>query len=370
MRLITTLFTVLIVCLFINTITAQCNVNLLTNAGFDSPVQPAIGNNLTGLFTFNGWTMTGGPFNVIRTNGTVYGGGPDNAKDGNQYIDVTSAAGTAYQDFTISSTVPVGFGGNFSSREQSGSYINWTASINIVDLSTNTVVATSTTRAFTNADGAVPAQETWYYVFGNVVLPAGNYRFLVNIGDFGNFDAAQLSLNCILATQVLSFSGGSNNGSNLLNWNCNQVNDLAFFEVQRSADGRNFTSIANIAASASAVYNFTDNVPLAAASNYYRIKIVDKNGRQSYSAILNIKTKAVLVLQVAPNPVTDNLKISGLNGKGQISIHDITGRVVLRKEIALTQQTLSFDVSVLSKGMYMVEYFDGNTTETKKFCKQ
>jgi hypothetical protein len=369
MRHASTLLTILTICLFVGKITAQCNVNLLTNPGFDSPVQPAVGNNLTGLFTFTGWTMTGGPFNVIKTNGTAYGGGPDNAKDGNQYIDVTSAAGTLYQDFTISSTVPVGFGGNFSSREQSGSYINWTASINIVDLGTSTVVATSTTRAFTNADGAVPAQETWYYVFGNVVLPAGNYRFVANIGDFGNFDAAQLSLNCLLATHVISFSGGADNGNNLLKWNCDQTNNLSYFEIQRSADGRNFTTIGNITASGNHPYSFTDSDPLAAETNYYRLKIIDQDGRQAYSAILNIKSKAGLVLQVAPNPVADNLKISGLNGKGQIRIHDITGRIVLKKDIALTQ-TISFDVSALNKGMYVVEYFNGNATETKKFSKQ
>jgi hypothetical protein len=357
-------------CFCVNNIAiAQCNVNLLTNPGFDSPTQPSIGNNLTGLFTFSGWTMTGGPFNVIKTNGSAYGGGPDNAKDGNQYIDITNGAGMVYQDFTLSSTVPIGFGGNFSSREQSGSYTNWTGSIDIIDLSTSTVVATSTTKAFTNADGAIPAQETWYYVFGNAVLPAGNYRFAANIGDFGNFDAAQLSLNCILVTNVISFSGANDNGNILLNWNCDQTKDLAYFEVQRSADGRNFTVIGNIAASASSVYNFTDNDPLAAANNYYRIKIVDKNGRQAYTAILNIKTKGSLVLQLAPNPVVDNIKISGLKGKGQINIYDIAGKVVLKKAIALAQ-TLSLDVSALSKGMYILEYFDGNATETKKFSKQ
>jgi Secretion system C-terminal sorting domain len=369
MRYSSTLLTVLIICASFNRVLAQCNVNLLNNPGFDSPVQPAIGNNLTGLFTLNGWTMTGGPFNVIKTDGSLYGGGPDNAKDGDQYIDITNGAGIVYQDFTLTSTVPIGFGGNFSSREQSGSYVNWTASIDIVDLGTNTVVATSSTKLFTNADGEDHSQETWHHVFGNAVLPAGNYRFVANIGDFGNFDAAQLSLNCVLDTRVLLFSGSVNNGSNLLNWNCSQVNDLAYFEIQRSADGRNFTAIGNIAASFGTGYNFTDNDPLAAASNFYRIKIVDKNGRQSYSAILNIKTTAGLVLQVAPNPVTNNLKISGLNGKGQVRIHDITGRVVIQKEIALAQ-TLSLDVSALSKGMYILEYFDGDATETKKFSKQ
>ena len=280
-----------------NNATAQCSANILTNPGFDAPVQTNIGNNLTGIFIFAGWTMTGGPFNVIKTNGTAYGGGPDNAQNGNQYIDITSAAGTLYQDFTISgASTPVGYSGYFSSREQSGSYTNWTASIQIINLSTSTVVSTSTTKNFTNADGAIPAQETWYYVFGNVTLPPGNYRYLANIGDFGNFDAAQLSTSCVLASRVLAFSGNFADGKTILSWKTDQENNLAFFEIEKSSDGRNFSAIGTVNFLGNHAYTFTDNSAFVADKNYYRIKLTDKDGRITYSSIIIIKQKVTLAL--------------------------------------------------------------------------
>ncbi len=349
---------------------AQCSINLLNNPGFDAPVQSAIGNNLTGLFTFNGWTVTGGPFNVIKTNGSAYGGGPDNAKDGNQYIDITSAAGTLYQDFVITgSATPVGYSGFFSSREQSGSYTNWTASIQIINLATSTVVSTSTTKSFTNADGAVPAQETWYYVYGNTTLPPGNYRYLANIGDFGNFDAAQLSTSCILAARVVSFTGSYAAGKATLRWQTDPSSSVSSFEVEQSSDGRNFTSIGTVAFLGNQAYDFTDNSASASGINYYRLKMTDANGRVSYSNTISVKTKGILSLQVTPNPVSDMLQVNGLNGKGQVSILDAAGRTLLQQQVTGTQ-TVSIDVSALGKGIYLLVYFDGTVSSVQKFSKQ
>ena len=94
----------------------NAQTNLLTNSGFDAPLHPAIGNNFLFSFDFNGWTMTGNYFNVIRTDGSSYGAGPDNAQDGTQYVEVYYGTGTVYQDFTLSSSTPITYGGYFSSR--------------------------------------------------------------------------------------------------------------------------------------------------------------------------------------------------------------------------------------------------------------
>jgi hypothetical protein len=162
--------------------------NLLTDGSFESPVQTNLGNNLTGLATFGLWSMDAtGTFNIIKTNGSVYTGGPDNAQNGNQYVDVTNAADYFQQQVTVTSTATVTFGGYFASREQSGAYVNWTGSIDILN-SAGTVVATSTTKTFVNADGA--EEQVWYYLSGTATLPAGNYFYRVYLGDAGNFDNA------------------------------------------------------------------------------------------------------------------------------------------------------------------------------------
>ncbi len=369
MRKFTTLFLFVSIFSTAQQTIAQCGSNVLTKADFESPVQPAIGNNLTGLFSWGGWTMTGGPFNVIRTNGSAYVGGPDNAQNGTQYIDITSAGGTLYQDFTVTGvTLPVAFGGYFSSREQSG-YTNWTASIDIIDLGSSTVVSTSSTRLFTIADGAVPDQEIWHYLSGNTTLPPGNYRFQANMGNYGNFDAAIVSLNCLLATRITSFSGRHSNGNSILNWKCKPSNDMSHFEIERSADGIHFKKIGTEVFSGSLQHEFADNSGLLSDKNYYRLKMVDKSGKFTYSTIIIIKTKGNFVLELSPNPVQNQLRINGLKGNGQISIFDMSGRRVFNQSVAMAQ-TVVLDVSKLNKGLYVMEYSDGVQTEVQKFNKQ
>jgi hypothetical protein len=348
---------------------AQCGTNLLTNPGFDSPVQPSIGNNLTGSATFTGWTMTGGPFNVIKTDGSAYGGGPDNAQDGIQYVDITSAAGTIYQDFTITGvSVPVTFGGYFSSREASGSYTNWTASIEVYAMPSNTLVATSTTRNFTNADGAVPAQENWYFLSGNTNLNTGNYRYVVNLGDFGNFDAAFAQQTCLLPVTLDYFSGQYHNNTVRLDWKAAQQNNFSHFEVERSADGIGFSFVAGISKHTGADYAFNDPGFSAGTVVFYRLKIVDRDGGFRYSNIIKININGAARLSVMPNPVAAYLTVSGLVGKGQIRVVDVAGKVLLEKTVQA--QSLSVNVSFLRPGMYFLQYFDGNNTVAQKIYKQ
>jgi Secretion system C-terminal sorting domain len=363
------LLAICLVCILIysNESRAQCGTNLLTNPGFDAPLQTNIGNNLTGSLTFNGWTMTGGPFNVIRTNGSTYGGGPNNAQNGTQYVDVTSAAGTVFQNFTITGgSTPVSFGGYFSSREQAG-YVNWTASINILSLPSLTVVATSSTRAFTSADGAVPVQENWYYLFGNVTLPAGNYRFSSNLGNYGNFDAAFVFANCTLPIVLSSFNADYRNNAVELNWKAEQQIDFSHFEIERSDDAVSFKQIGNVYPSAANQYSFSDNTVSAGNNYYYRLKMIDLNGKSTFSSILRVQTGGSIRVSVNPNPVTNRLNIAGLSSKGIIRITHLSGRLLLKQVVQ--SQALSIDVSVLNKGVYFLQYFDGKETAVLKFSK-
>ncbi|MBX9784503.1 MAG: T9SS type A sorting domain-containing protein [Chitinophagaceae bacterium] len=311
--------------------------------------------------------MTGGPFNVIRTNGTAYGGGPDNARNGTQYIDVTSAAGTVFQNFTISgSSTSISFGGYFSSREQAG-YVNWTASINIVSLPSLTVVATSSTRAFTVSDGASPAQENWYYLFGNVTLPAGNYRFVANIGNYGNFDAAFVFANCTLPILLTSFSGDYKNNAVNLMWTAEQNIDFSHFEIERSDDAVIFKQIGRVDLSTANQYSFRDNNILTGSRYYYRLKMIDLNGKSAYSSLLRIQTGGFARLSINPNPVTNRLNIAGLKSKGIIRITDASGRMMLSRVVQA--QAMFVDVSHLNKGIYLLQYFDGTETTVQQFLK-
>ena len=346
---------------------AQCNTNLLTNGGFDSPVQTGYGNHLAG-FAFNGWTITGAQANIVRLDGSGYVSGPDVAKNGDQYLDLVSGAGTVYQDFTISaSSVPIVFGGYFSSREATG-YVNWTASIEIYKLPSNTLIKTSGTRNFKSKDGDNPDQETWYYLYGTVTLAPGSYRFVANIGDYGNFDAAFVNIDCVVPINLQSFNGQMVDNTVKLSWQADNLSTTSYFEIEKSDDAVHFESISKINTSTANFYDFTDRNVNAASCFYYRLKMVSIDKRITYSNIIRMVVDDAGSFQIVPNQVQDYVTIRGIKAKGWICLFDLSGKKMLEKEIK--PGMLDVNVSLLRPGIYLVQFFNGATQQTRKFFKR
>jgi hypothetical protein len=97
--------------------------------------------------------------------------------------------------------------------------------------------------------------------------------------------------------------------------------------------------------------------------NYYRLKIVDADGKVTYSttvALLNA-VKGFDIISIAPNPVVDNnfkLNVTSAQaGKMEISIFDMQGRLVNRQTLSLIAGYNSMPVNVanLSPGTYTIK---------------
>jgi hypothetical protein len=72
---------------------------------------------------------------------------------------------------------------------------------------------------------------------------------------------------------------------------------------------------------------------------------------------------------VAPNPATDQLTIGGYipSSETVISIQDLTGKVIESK--MASQAELTFDLSALQNGNYLLVAKDAFGTRTQKFVK-
>lgn len=329
---------------------SQCTTNFLINPSFETPVQPNIGNNLTGAFTLGRWTMTGGPFNVIKTNGSAYSGGPDNAQNGNQYIDITSAAGTVYQDFTITCTTNITFGGYFARREVGG--VDFTSFVEIINLSTNTVVGTSNILNFTNST----SQETWFNATGTITaLPPGNYRYRATIADFCNFDNALLCLStpCLLPIKFTNFNAAYSNCKTNLNWSVANQSNIKYFNVEYSKDGVNFTKISNTIF-ANNQLNFAFEHNTNSSKSYYRIKGVELNGEVTFSKIIVLNTNCGKnEITIYPNPTSDFVYISITNDKlsvAKIEVFDWSGKLLQVQKLQIGLNKIN--IENLPVGLY------------------
>lgn len=127
-----------------------------------------------------------------------------------------------------------------------------------------------------------------------------------------------------------------------------------YFSIERSMDGKNFEVITKLAGAGNSHelidYEFID-YQAPSGINYYRIKQTDYNGQFSYSDV-----KSVLVLgdnvgevSVTPNPSQDFINIATNLEGYQISINDMSGRLVMKD---YGRGSTGMNISSLDAGVY------------------
>jgi len=145
----------------------------------------------------------------------------------------------------------------------------------------------------------------------------------------------------VLPVTLLSFTAARQaNGSVAINWSTAAEFNNDRFLVERSIDGRSFTTIATVAANTNASvtsnYSTLDRVPVNGL-NYYRLTQVDKDGKKTVYAVKIVNIKKINAgISVYPNPVKGNI----IN----IKVADVT-------DSRLNVQLVSVDGKVIYSGI-------------------
>lgn len=183
-----------------------------------------------------------------------------------------------------------------------------------------------------------------------------------------------------LAIKVNYFNAAKGNGVNTLNWSAACSSTEATFEIERSSDGVNFTTINSITATQARCaqpFSYDDNSNVSALA-YYRIKAIDNNGKISYTLIIKVgsQVKDMRLAGLLPNPVSNTAQLSITTvkkDKVQLAIVSLEGKVVYRNAVQLQSGTsiVNLEISNLSKGTYVVRgVFSDGQTNSIKFVKQ
>lgn len=182
--------------------------------------------------------------------------------------------------------------------------------------------------------------------------------------------------NLVLPLNLISFTLTKSESSNLLKWSTAQEIKTSSFEVQRSSDGRTFTAIGSVPAGRKSTQNdylFTDASPLGGA-NYYRLKIIDEDGRFTYSAIVWASNTNTASIVIYPIPVKDKITMK-LNSLTQnvynVAVTDVQGRVVLRATFNVDAGTTvkEINASALKQGTYFVKIESTSGSQVIKIVK-
>ena len=174
-----------------------------------------------------------------------------------------------------------------------------------------------------------------------------------------------------LPVKMLPLTGKSEGKINRLYWTTiSEINNKGFI-VERSDDGRIFTAVGSVATKASngnstqrINYEYADIQPYS--ETWYRLKQVDKDGKNSYSNTIQIKSE-VAVLRVYPNPTSGNIHIEKNKKITGIRIMEITGKTV--KQL-MPSTNGNYHISNLAPGVYLFEISSEDGKETVKVLIQ
>ena len=209
--------------------------------------------------------------------------------------------------------------------------------------------------------------------------PAGNasagYTMVLADQSAGTITVTRVSA---LPVELLSFDGSCNNNVITLNWRTASEHNSHYFEIQKSRDGENWSSLTTVESAGNSTQELTYETKDHKAidgNNYYKLIQYDIDGQfEEYgpiNVICNGNSKGYF--SIFPNPSTGDFQVilnnKRLIGDGTLEVKDSKGSVVYTQEVKISQGINLINVSNinLTSGIYYVSVItDNNSTETLK----
>ncbi|MDQ8005879.1 MAG: sialate O-acetylesterase [Pedobacter sp.] len=167
-----------------------------------------------------------------------------------------------------------------------------------------------------------------------------------------------------LPVELLDFTATKKTNGALLQWRTASESNNAYFNIERSTDGKTFIVLGKINgagnSSVAKSYSFTDRNPDKGA-NYYRLTQFDNDGKNSSSKIIALTYNVSSVgddLEVVlyPNPAKEKIYIN-IKGNHQeqvkIEIFDLTGKKVSSLNFKPSNE-IQQDINRLNSGVYVL----------------
>jgi hypothetical protein len=219
------------------------------------------------------------------------------------------------------------------------------------------------------------------------------FRYFVENGgpagansDFIGVDNVVYTSTMALPVELVQFAGNNEGDRNELQWTTATENNNKGFEIQRSIDGVNFTTLGFVSSQSaegnsttSRNYTFTDD-NISAYAYYYRLNQIDFDGQSSYSDIIQVKGELPAnwtITDLFPNPASTEVNViipAPNRDQVTLSVTDMTGRIVLSTTANLEagNNILPIDISFLANGTYFVKLAGCDNCETvvSRFVKQ
>ncbi|SEN09895.1 T9SS type A sorting domain-containing protein [Niastella yeongjuensis] len=179
-----------------------------------------------------------------------------------------------------------------------------------------------------------------------------------------------------------SFTAKKSGNQVILNWSTDMEKDFSHFVVEKSGNGMDYTDAGVLFTESNSSnmhkeYSFKDELKNSTAGlAYYRLKMVDLNGKYQQSEVRIIRltdNNAATSITVYPNPVVSDLRITVASNWQDKAMHiqvlNANGENVLQYYSPRASQTESISVRNLKPGVYIVRVLNGAETAQQRFIK-
>lgn len=170
--------------------------------------------------------------------------------------------------------------------------------------------------------------------------PGGNGLFMIEYFAPVGFNPFPV---CVLPVQYSYLNAEKAGSMAQINWSTQRELNSLHFEVERSSDGKDFSTIGQVASRGDqgSNYSFTDASPHS-GTNFYRLRQVDVDGQFQVSKTLAVifGDGDIVLTKMYPNPVQKgqplNMEISiPSNEAAQVEVLDVLGKSVYRNFLPL-----------------------------------
>lgn len=147
-----------------------------------------------------------------------------------------------------------------------------------------------------------------------------------------------------------------NNTAAMLRWSTATEQNTSYFEVERGADGKNFSPVGRVTAAGSSTqtnsYSLSDFSPLAGI-NYYRLRTVDKDGKVNYSNVSTLHFGNDYSILAYPNPAENEVTVTGVEPGMRIDMLNAAG--YLAGSFPVSGNSLTIPVKSFASGLYILQ---------------
>ncbi len=182
-----------------------------------------------------------------------------------------------------------------------------------------------------------------------------------------------------LPVSLLQFSASKINSYVAVSWAVASELNFSHYEVEFSTDGIRFSKIGMLEAGRTG-YSFIDKNALSKATTptiYYRLKMVDKDGKYTFSPIASIQINRTNIQMVSayPNPFISalNLRVEvAERNTVTINLLDATGRAIVKNAYQVPAGTsilIIDNLQKLPKGIYILTTIINGKITTMKVVK-